>query len=490
MRVEKFPKIDVGRSRLIWDSRQEHAKAEILVLLEKNIGEDEIFEQLITRDGVCKIVASKRWREKLSATLLEVEYVESAEAWLANSSAQYYGEPSKNLSVIGVTGTNGKSSIVDIIGQGLCRSGKKVLVIGTLGVRVFDPDFSESEPAVKIKMGFTTPESPTLQNLLAQCLEDGITHVAMEVSSHAVELSRAQAVDFDVAVFSNLSQDHLDFHGNMTNYLLAKAKLFNVLLKNSSKANRKAVLGFPDRASQEIENVLSLPDSIEQSFIRPADLKVTSQTTKGMSFSYLEESYSSPLIGEFNAWNLSLSLEVLKFFGTPAKDLKKFVSEVNGISGRLERCAPNVFVDFAHTPEALRGVLIALRSIAPNNAKIICVFGCGGNRDRQKRPLMGAIASKFADKIIVTNDNPRREIPADIAKDIVVGIQGFVDGDSKLKIELDRKAAIELALKEKKPNDIVLIAGKGHEDYQIVGDLSIPFSDQKVVRNYFSSKSK
>lgn len=491
MKVEKFPEILVdGSSHLIWDSRQSTKTSEVLLLLDRLRDQPAILEELLTRPSVCKVIASDGWKTLLQGKCrdgVEVEYVPSASEHLANLAAEFYGHPSKDLCVIGVTGTNGKSSIADIMGQALCRASHKVFVLGTLGARLFDASYSDSEPKEKIKMGFTTPDSPTFQHLLAQARDEGVTHIVTEVSSHATELARVHAIHFDVAIFSNLSQDHLDFHGSMANYLEAKAKLFNKYLKDSCKKSRLAVIGLPDSVSAGIEDVLDLPSSIGVVRITLESISLSSQTTEQMSFSYLDCQIKTPLIGEFNAWNLSLAFEALRFLGVSPDSIKDSFQKMKGISGRLERCARNIFVDFAHTPDALRSVLITLRAISKPKSRIICVFGCGGDRDKEKRPLMGAIAIKFSDRVVVTNDNPRSEDPVAISQDILTGIQGVNPGEASLHVELDRKKAIEFALAGRKKDDIVLVAGKGHENFQIIGRDVLEFSDQKVVRQYLDA---
>jgi len=486
MHFEKFPRIKCeDGSFLIWDSRQDAGDSETIVLLDRWLEKKEIAEELLVRPGAKRVVASREWEDFLSASEIKIQIVKNASAFMGQCTSKFYNEPSKKMHIIGITGTNGKSSIAEILGQCFLKSGSKVLVLGTLGARLFDPTHSFLEAKETVDMGFTTPEGPAFHSLLNQAASEGVEYVVAEVSSHALVLGRVSGIEFDQAIFSNLSQDHLDFHRTMESYAEAKAKLFNDYLATSSKKEKFAILGLANDNSKKVRSCLSPTNAYDLKFVEESDIVVEKQSSKEMKFEYKGLSFTTPLIGEFNAWNLSLACEALRNLEFGDKKIVECFSELRPIVGRLERCAENVFVDFAHTPDALRSVLMTLRKLLHPGGKIICVFGCGGDRDKQKRPLMGAIANKFSDVIYVTSDNPRSEDPTVIADEILLGVQGA--GPEKVLVELDRRVAIERAIESKNKNDILLVAGKGHESYQIIGDAVKPFSDQQVIKDFLKN---
>ncbi len=383
---------------------------------------------------------------------------------------RFYGSPSRRLVVVGVTGTNGKTTCTQLLAQALDQAPKRCAVIGTLG--------SGFPRALNASM-HTTPDAVTVQRLMTEFADQGATHMAMEVSSHALDQGRVNGVLFHVAVFTNLTRDHLDYHGDMTAYGLAKAKLF------ATEGLKYVVINHDDNFGRRLfagigASVTSLSYGIEGGDVRvrevqpsPEGLWLRIQTPYG------ETELRSPLIGHFNVYNLLAVFTTLLALGVDMKDAAARLARAHAPSGRAERFGgagglPLVVVDYAHTPDALEKILTALREHTPG--KLRCVFGCGGDRDRGKRPVMGEIAERLADVVILTDDNPRHESGDAIIAEIVGGMR------ASPRIIRDRRAAIKVAIQSAAAGDIVLIAGKGHEDYQQVGDERLPYSDRDVVR--------
>jgi UDP-N-acetylmuramyl-tripeptide synthetase len=412
---------------------------------------------------------------------------------MADLSARFYGDPSGNMTLIGITGTNGKTTVAYLIESILLRAGYKTGVIGTINYRYADKTFNNP---------MTTPESLDLQRILAQMRSAGVTHVVMEASSHAMDLYRVRGCWFDVAVFTNLSQDHLDFHGNMQAYWSSKKKLFTEYLTQGPKRERAvAVINCNDPRGKELAD--SLPIPVVKTGSNP-DCEVKAENyqceligttgkaaTPGGSFDF-----KTPLVGVHNVENILNAAGVGSALNIAPPTIREGIEALSAIPGRLESISNNtgrfVYVDYAHTPDALENAVSAIKEIAP--ARIICVFGCGGDRDQKKRPLMGEIVARFCDLSIVTSDNPRSEDPLAIIEQIMPGVRqanGVEYSSRDLEagyetkgsvIEPDRRRAIELGINASRPDDAVLIAGKGHETYQILGDTTIDFDDRVEAR--------
>jgi len=381
---------------------------------------------------------------------------------------RFYGSPSRALKVVGVTGTNGKTTTTQLLAQVLDRVDARCGLIGTLG---------SGYPGALDPALHTTPDALRVHELLAGFVRDGAKAVCMEVSSHALDQSRVAGVTFDVAVFTNLTRDHLDYHGNMDAYAAAKARLFDFPHLEA------AVINADDRFGQALigrvrERVRLLEFGLERGDVRARSVV---PSTEGLMMEVTTPqgnvAIRSPLLGRFNASNLLAVLAVLLALGLPVAEAARAVEQALPVAGRMERfggvAGPLVVVDYAHTPDALEKVLAALRE--HTRGKLVCVFGCGGDRDRGKRPLMGAIAERLADIVILTNDNPRHEDPQAILAEIAGGMR------TAPSIIPDRIQAIRTALAECVAGDIVLVAGKGHEDYQQIGDQRLPYSDRATV---------
>jgi UDP-N-acetylmuramoyl-L-alanyl-D-glutamate--2,6-diaminopimelate ligase len=407
--------------------------------------------------------------------------VPSSRAALARLADAYFGHPSRTLTVVGITGTNGKTTTSLLVEALFRHGGRRTGVIGTIQYRIG----AETRPA-----GQTTPEAVELQSLLAEMAERGVTGVAMEVSSHALALHRADGVEFDVAVFTNLTQDHLDFHGTFDSYRAAKARLFS-LLAAGSKPRRVGVINVDDPAGPAMVAGLDLPTLTfglgSQAAVRPrrfessmAGIRMDVETPRGA----LE--IHSPLVGEHNVMNLLAATAVGLALDMGVDTVAGALASVAAVPGRFERVEAGqpflVVVDYAHTPDALERVLWTARRLVAAGGRLAVVFGCGGDRDRGKRPLMGAIAARLADRIWVTSDNPRGERPEAIIAEIVAGIPAVHATLDRHVTIADRKAAIQRALAWARAGDVVVIAGKGHETYQIIGSRILPFDDREVAR--------
>ena len=381
---------------------------------------------------------------------------------------RFHGSPSQRLQVIGVTGTNGKTTTTNLLAQALDTPLARCGLIGTLGSGF--P--GQLDPSLH-----TTPDALSVHALMAKFVNAGAKSVCMEVSSHALDQARVGGVAFDIAVFTNLTRDHLDYHGDMDAYGAAKAKLFEV------PDLKAAVINQDDRFGQTLISRAHVP--VMSFGLKGGDVHLRRLTPSihGLSMTVVtpagEVELQSPLLGRFNAANLLAVLAVLLVLEMPLAEAAARLAKAQPVAGRMERFGggdkqPLVVVDYAHTPDALEKVLQALRE--HTSGKLLCVFGCGGDRDRGKRPQMGRIAEELADGVIITNDNPRHEDPAVIINEIVAGMQGTP------RAIPDRTQAIRTALAAARCGDIVLVAGKGHEDYQEIGDQRFDYSDRNTVR--------
>jgi UDP-N-acetylmuramoyl-L-alanyl-D-glutamate--2,6-diaminopimelate ligase len=400
--------------------------------------------------------------------------VPDARAALALASAAVLGEPARRLELVGVTGTNGKTTTAYLIDAALRASGFRSGLVGTVQYRIGD----RLSEAVR-----TTPESSDLQALLREMVDAGCSHAVLEVSSHSLALQRVLGCPFRVAVFTNLTRDHLDFHGDMDAYFAAKRTLFDTLLR----ADGHAVVNADDDRAGEIVRV-SRGRVWTYALQRPADL-----TADGVQLSlggtrFLARTpagsfeVSTPLLGRFNVLNLLAGLGAALALGLPPEAALAGLSSLPGVPGRLERVEAGqdfaVIVDYAHTDDALKNLLETVRELEPR--RVITVFGCGGDRDRSKRPLMGAVAARLSDVAIVTSDNPRSEPPDAIIDEIERGMNGGRKAERHRIVA--RRDAIAKALELAGPGDAVVIAGKGHEPYQVLRDRTIPFDDRQVAR--------
>jgi UDP-N-acetylmuramoyl-L-alanyl-D-glutamate--2,6-diaminopimelate ligase len=398
--------------------------------------------------------------------------------------AEVYGNPSQKLWMVGITGTNGKTSCSHWLAQSFNGLGRKSALIGTLG--------NGFPPALQATLN-TTPDVIRVHGLLTEYLQQDAQVVAMEVSSHALEQGRVNAVKYDVALLTNLSRDHLDYHGDMSSYAAAKRRLFDWQQLKFAVLNLDDAFGselaeqLQDAAVEVIgyglsDQALQQAERLGLRMVFGGKLQLDAQGCRlQVHSSWGGGALSSPLLGRFNAENLLGTLAVLLVSGVVLDDALRVVTQLRSVPGRMQTLgggeSPSVVVDYAHTPDALEKVLHTLREVtAPGGGKLICVFGCGGDRDKGKRPMMGTVAGKLADLSIVTSDNPRSEDAQEIMAAIVPGIGG------RYEVIADRAQAIAQAIRQAQAVDTVLIAGKGHEDYQEINGVKYPFSDMAVAQ--------
>jgi len=448
------------------------------------------------KKGAVAVVSQRELKSKI----LNIQVADTRQA-LADIAAGFYGRPSERLTVIGITGTNGKTTTAYLVESILQQAGYVVGVIGTINYRYAGKIFDNP---------ITTPDSLDLQRILADMLQAGVTHVVMEVSSHAIDLYRIRSCWFDMAVFINLSQDHLDFHGNLESYWASKKRLFTeYLITGPKKDQALAVINCNSAKGKELADNLQVavikagsgPNNTVRAASTQCDLSGIAGeiTAPGGKFDF-----KSSLVGEHNLENILCAVGVGSALNLSTHDLKSGIDAVAAIPGRLERIDNDthryVYVDYAHTPDALENVIRALRAVTAD--RIICVFGCGGDRDSKKRPLMGEITARLCDLAVVTSDNPRTEEPLTIINQILEGtrkikrrhyspaelISGF--DEKGYVVEAQRRRAIQLGISVSQTGDTVLIAGKGHETYQILGTSTIAFDDREEAREALRAVSR
>jgi UDP-N-acetylmuramoyl-L-alanyl-D-glutamate--2,6-diaminopimelate ligase len=464
--------VDRPVDSIAYDSRRVQKNGLFVALRgEKSDGHDFI-EQAIEKGAVT--IVAERAEKQPRATVVEVENTRTA---LADLGAAFHGFPVRKLKMAGVTGTNGKTTTTFLVKHVCEKAGMRCGLIGTvryeIGERVL--------PATR-----TTPESLDVQELLAQMVGAGCKAAAMEVSSHALAQERTRGLEWDVAVFTNLTQDHLDFHGTMENYYEAKAKLFTQLPEQQKKRKAVAVINIDDRYGAQLVDRLEKDAAVvTYGMGARADFRASNYRMEFGGTSYQLDARGKiyfvrvPLIGRFNVANSLAALAAANALGIGVRDAVLSIGKSPQVPGRLEavpaRRQFQVFVDYAHTPDALLNVLKTLRELGPR--RLIVVFGCGGDRDRQKRPLMAEVVDQNADHAIITSDNPRKEDPESIIAEVEKGFRS-----KHYEKVVDRAAAIGRAIEMAQPRDVVLIAGKGHENYQEFADHTVPFDDIQVAK--------
>jgi UDP-N-acetylmuramoyl-L-alanyl-D-glutamate--2,6-diaminopimelate ligase len=420
--------------------------------------------------GAVVVVAEKEGKYKPGVKV----FVDDSRLALAQLASAYYDHPSSQLSAVGVTGTNGKTTISYWIRSILDAAGAKTGLIGTVKYYIGKEKF----PAIR-----TTPESLDMQALLRKMVDSGVDTVVLEVSSHALVLKRVYGIDFKVGIFTNLTREHLDFHQNMESYQKAKGILFDSL-----RHNKVAVLNADDPVSQIYARLTqaqklfySLKNSKAEFYAKnyrftPAGTEVVFSTPQG------EESYRLKLTGEFNLSNFAAVLATVHSLGLDYEMIRKGAENFTGAPGRMERVDLgqnfNIWIDYAHTPDGMERVFRTVKSFT--RGRLICLFGCGGDRDRGKRPHMGKIAEEWGDSIILSSDNPRSEDPAKIVEEILSGIKD----KNNVKVILDRKEALEFAVSSAGAKDSLLVTGKGHENYQEVKGVKYPFHERQIIEEH------
>ncbi len=420
-------------------------------------------------------------KEKKTALL----FSDNCRAALSKLSAAFYGRPTASVPVIGVTGTNGKTSVTYMLESVFREQGYSPGVIGTVNYRWRNNEIQASN---------TTPESRDMQELFVRMIEGGSDMIIMEVSSHALKLSRADDIDFDAAIFTNLTRDHLDLHGTFKDYFESKKILFR-LLEESTKNKKCAVVNIDDEYGRQIfeDNSRYGYETAGISAKNSADYRVRPGSVRNSidGVAYTVECAAGSfeirldVTGGFQVYNSLCAFAASHRLGIPTEKIQKGLSNLKNIPGRFDRIKSKlgfyVIVDYAHTDDALLNILRSARDLKPE--RIITIFGCGGNRDRTKRPLMGKAAAENSDWAIVTSDNPRNERPEDIISDIVKGISS-----KNYEIQPDRKKAIKKGIEMAKKRDLIVIAGKGHEDYQIIGNKKIHFDDRELAGAFIKER--
>lgn len=472
--LSQLEKQGVALKHLTADSRQVQVGSVFLAYPGEHQDGRKYIEQAISKGAAAVLWESENYTWSFSASVLNqpVSGLKNVAGELAHV---FYQSPSDQLWMIGITGTNGKTSCSHWLAETLTMLGRKSATIGTLG-----NGFS-GNLGVAIN---TTPDPIILHGLLAEYLAQGAQAVTMEVSSHGLDQGRVNGVKFDVAVFTNLSRDHLDYHNDMQSYAAAKKKLFAWPDLQAAVINADDDFGATWVSELRGNALKVLSYGLESGAdVRGSDLQLNHD---GLAM-HVETPYGSALlkssvIGRFNAYNLLAVLATLLVSGVTLDVSVAVISKINPVEGRMQRFGqatqPMVVVDYAHTPDALEKVLNTLRD--QTQGRLICVFGCGGNRDAGKRPLMGAVATRLADLVFLTSDNPRNENLETIIADTLSGMAG------QYSVVVDRRQAIHEAIKVARANDVVLVAGKGHESYQEIAGVKYPFSDVAEVKQSLS----
>ena len=400
--------------------------------------------------------------------------VTDTRAALAEASARFFGEPATRMDVVGITGTNGKTTTTYLLDAIWRAAGRTTGIVGTVETRIA----GERQPA-----GRTTPESRDLHELLARMVDASVDAVSMEVSSHAIDLHRVDALPFAAVAFTNLSQDHLDYHATLEEYFSVKSRLFHGMQAGSSVVNIDDAYG---RCLAEQTGATWTVGRSPEAVVRAEDVRLEAVSS---AFTLVTPSGSSPVVlplaGDFNVSNALVAAGCALARGVDLETVVAGLESAPQVPGRLERidCGQDfaVLVDYAHTPDGLEKAISAVREVTPG--RVITVFGCGGDRDPAKRPLIGETAGRLSDIAVVTSDNPRTEDPVGIILQVEDGLRGT---SAEARVEVDRRSAIGLALGLARTGDAVLIAGKGHEDYQIFSDRTVHFDDREVVREELS----
>ncbi|MBP2077545.1 UDP-N-acetylmuramoyl-L-alanyl-D-glutamate--2,6-diaminopimelate ligase [Oceanobacillus polygoni] len=432
------------------------------------------------KQGAVAVIVEKQ--VEASVPVITVDDTNRALSVLAS---KFFNYPTSKLPLIGVTGTNGKTTVTYLLDEIFKQQTKKTGVIGTIQLKIGEDTYPISN---------TTPDALSLQRTFHKMLDEDVDQAIMEVSSHALDMGRVYGCDYDIAIFTNLSQDHLDYHSNLQDYLRAKSLLFAQLGNSYDEQGRKfAVLNADDEASDLLKR------STAQHVMTYGCHNQATVMAKGIQLGAAGTSFtltspvgdieiSSRLIGMFNVYNMLAASTAAIAANVPLTEIKTALEQIEGVNGRFEPVVEGqnyaVIVDYAHTPDSLENVLQTAREFAKNNVYV--VVGCGGDRDRTKRPLMASIAVKYADHAIFTSDNPRTEDPQLILDDMTAGL----GESSSYDVIIDRKTAISQAIGHATSDDIILIAGKGHETYQIIGHTKYDFDDREVARKAIRSKEK
>jgi UDP-N-acetylmuramoyl-L-alanyl-D-glutamate--2,6-diaminopimelate ligase len=477
---------DLDVSSVVYDSRQASGGS-VFVALKGLQADGTAFARDAVKRGAVAVFAETAAPPDITVPWFRVQDARLVLAALAN---EFYGRPSERLALVGITGTNGKTTTSYLLASIFEAAGIPCGRIGTIGYRVGTRE---------VEAARTTPEAPELQRMLRDMASQGSGACVMEVSSHALALRRADCLTFRAAIFTNLTRDHLDFHGNMEEYFAAKRRLFELLPEGAV-----GVANLDDPRGSAFAAVANRP--VTYAIDSPADVMPgpISLTLDGLEFDLRTPRGTlhirSVLVGRPNAYNILAAAATAVALDLPFSAIEDGIRAVTAVPGRFQVVSAasddvRVVVDYAHTDDALKNLLETARPLA--SARLITVFGCGGDRDRSKRPLMGAVAARLSDVVIITSDNPRSESPEQIIEDIKRGIvlpadrigpKGQGPKSTPYLSIVDRKMAIERAIRDARPGDLVLVAGKGHEKYQVIGDRTLPFDDVEVAQSALAQR--
>lgn len=480
--ASEVPSLEI--THIAYDSRKINQGALFVAMQGIQSDGHHFISQAIEKGAIAVLCEERGLRQE--ERRVPVFCVKDSRRTLSQLASNFYLAPTKTMQVIGVTGTNGKTTISYLVEAILQKAGFSPSVIGTVNFRHQNKIFPASH---------TTPESLDLESFIAARKQEGSDSVVMEVSSHAIDQHRVDDIQFDVAIFTNLTPDHLDYHKDLDSYFEAKAELFRNILPKSSKKEKTAILNLDDVWVSRLKNEIQTPSLGISLHSSKADLYPLS---KKISMHGIEAEIQTPqgklnlkssLMGEFNLFNLMSAIAAGLALKIPLKIIEEALHQFCTVPGRLERVENekgiHVFVDYAHTPDALKNVLQTLRPLLTPHSSLFTVFGCGGDRDRTKRPLMGAEVARFSDFAVLTSDNPRTENPITILQEVRPGLESLGwEENKKFWVEVDRRKGIGLAISKAQAGDIVLIAGKGHENYQILGKEKIHFDDREVAREF------
>ena len=475
--VKSSASTDVEISTIQYDSRKIALKDVFVAIKGASVDGHNYINKAVNKGA--SVIIVEDWQENISPKVLQIQVSDTHSA-LAVMAGNYYDNPSKKLKLTGITGTNGKTTTATLSYKLFQKAGYKTGLLSTVSVRIGNVEF----PATH-----TTPDPLMINYYLNEMLKAGVTHVFMEVSSHGIDQKRTEGLHFAGGVFTNLTHDHLDYHQTFINYRDTKKQFFDNLPKKAF-----ALVNIDDRNGMfMLQNTQA--EKYTYALKNPADYKakILEQNFSGMLMLINNMEVWVRLIGKFNAYNLLAIYGIAELLGMEPFDILKLMSEMSSVDGRFELIlSPEgkiAIVDYAHTPDALENVLKTINDIRPKNTeKLITVVGAGGNRDKTKRPEMAEVASRLSDTIIFTSDNPRDENPESIIDDMEAGVPG--EHYKKTLRITDRKQAIKAAEKLANPGDIILIAGKGHEDYQIIKGVKQHFDDREEIKRVFGMLEK
>lgn len=470
-------KMDLPVTNIQFDSRKVEPSSLFVALVGTTSNGHDFIPQVLEK-GV-KMVVCEIMPDLLLPDVTYIQVADSSEA-LGIMASNFYGNPSAKLKVVGVTGTNGKTTTVTLLFDLFRQLGYSCGMLSTVHNKINDTILPSTH---------TTPDAVSIQALLAEMLEKGCTHCFMEVSSHAAVQRRIAGLDFQGALFSNITHDHLDYHKTFDEYIKAKKLFFDGLGKQAF-----ALVNIDDKRGRVmLQNTKASQYTFSLKTIADYKASIISNTIHGLELDIEGRSVWFKLIGDFNAYNLLGVYGAALLLGEDKDEVLTVLSTLSSAKGRFDQVMSNTgnitaIVDYAHTPDALENVLSTIQSIRQGNEKVITVVGCGGNRDAAKRPIMAGIACKFSDQVIITSDNPRDEDPMDIIKQMQEGIK--ITDQRKVLVIADRKEAIKTATMLSAKGDIILIAGKGHENYQEIKGIKYPFDDKEIVKEMYDLLGK